>query len=170
MAKQIINVGLSANDKSGDPLRTAFTKVNENFTELYDAVVAIPADVSDLTDRSGLLSGGSSGDTIETPITGGTDGAETALDLTKRTHVLKDGWYSLAAGTEGQVMHFVPHSSVINMQSINIRVNNGRFNNSISVTDYANNFITVFSGAPGAALVTAIYADGAWNFDKGSWD
>lgn len=35
MAKQIINIGQSANDKSGDPLRTAFEKVNANFTELY---------------------------------------------------------------------------------------------------------------------------------------
>ena len=35
MSLQIINVGQSANDKSGDPLRTAFTKVNANFTELY---------------------------------------------------------------------------------------------------------------------------------------
>jgi len=35
MAKQIINIGRTANDRSGDPLRTAFTKVNANFTELY---------------------------------------------------------------------------------------------------------------------------------------
>lgn len=40
MAKQIINVGKSANDKSGDPIRTAFTKVNENFNELYSAIAA----------------------------------------------------------------------------------------------------------------------------------
>jgi plastocyanin len=35
MAKQIINLGTAANDGSGDPLRTAFTKINTNFTELY---------------------------------------------------------------------------------------------------------------------------------------
>ena len=35
MAKQTINIGQSANDKNGDPLRTAFGKVNANFTELY---------------------------------------------------------------------------------------------------------------------------------------
>ena len=35
MAKQNINVGTKANDKAGDPLRTAFTKINDNFTELY---------------------------------------------------------------------------------------------------------------------------------------
>tara|TARA_B100000674_G_scaffold412291_1_gene360597 strand:+ start:254 stop:1894 length:1641 start_codon:yes stop_codon:yes gene_type:complete len=37
MAKQTINIGSSANDKTGDPLRTAFNKINENFTELYGA-------------------------------------------------------------------------------------------------------------------------------------
>jgi len=35
MAKQTINIGTAANSKNGDPLRTAFTKVNANFTELY---------------------------------------------------------------------------------------------------------------------------------------
>lgn len=37
MAKKTINVGTTANDGTGDPLRTALTKANENFTELYDA-------------------------------------------------------------------------------------------------------------------------------------
>ena len=35
MAKLTILIGSSANDKTGDPLRTAFTKANTNFTELY---------------------------------------------------------------------------------------------------------------------------------------
>lgn len=36
MAKQVINIGTTANDGTGDPLRSAFDKVNDNFTELYD--------------------------------------------------------------------------------------------------------------------------------------
>lgn len=35
MAKQVINIGTAANDGTGDPLRTAFDKANDNFTELY---------------------------------------------------------------------------------------------------------------------------------------
>jgi uncharacterized coiled-coil protein SlyX len=35
MAQQVIDVGTSASDGTGDPLRDAFTKVNDNFTELY---------------------------------------------------------------------------------------------------------------------------------------
>ena len=37
MAKQTINIGTAANDGTGDPLRTAFDKINDNFTELYGA-------------------------------------------------------------------------------------------------------------------------------------
>ena len=37
MAQQIIDVGSVANDGQGDPLRTAFIKTNQNFTELYNA-------------------------------------------------------------------------------------------------------------------------------------
>jgi hypothetical protein len=35
MARKNIEVGTSANDGTGDPLRTAFTKINDNFIELY---------------------------------------------------------------------------------------------------------------------------------------
>ena len=86
MARQNINIGTSANSGTGDPLRTAFTKANENFVELYTAVGTIPtntnqltngsgfitvsdlpripADVSDLTDTQGLLGGGGSSDRL----------------------------------------------------------------------------------------------------------
>jgi hypothetical protein len=37
MAKQTINIGAAANDGTGDPIRTAFGKVNDNFTEIYTA-------------------------------------------------------------------------------------------------------------------------------------
>jgi hypothetical protein len=35
MAKQSVNIGSSENKGDGDPLRTAFQKINENFDELY---------------------------------------------------------------------------------------------------------------------------------------
>ena len=35
MAKQTVNIGTNANDGSGDPLRTAFDKLNDNFDEVY---------------------------------------------------------------------------------------------------------------------------------------
>lgn len=35
MAKQFINIGIEGNDGTGDSIRDAFNKTNENFTELY---------------------------------------------------------------------------------------------------------------------------------------
>jgi hypothetical protein len=46
MSQQTINIGTGANTGNGDPLRTAFNKINANFTELYattGADVQIPA-------------------------------------------------------------------------------------------------------------------------------
>lgn len=47
MTKQIINTGTGANSRDGDSLRNAFTKVNANFTELYDLISNISPNVTD---------------------------------------------------------------------------------------------------------------------------
>ena len=39
MARQTINVGATANDGTGDGLRTAYIKCNDNFKELFDSTV-----------------------------------------------------------------------------------------------------------------------------------
>jgi hypothetical protein len=43
MAKQTINIGTTAGDGTGDPLRTAFSKANDNFTEVYTDVATATA-------------------------------------------------------------------------------------------------------------------------------
>ena len=43
MAQQNIDIGTSAGDGNGDTLRTAFDKINDNFTELYSGNVQITA-------------------------------------------------------------------------------------------------------------------------------
>jgi len=63
MARQNINVGAVANDGTGDPLRTAMIKANDNFIELYsgkDAVTvanyaALPAAASHTGERWWVL-------------------------------------------------------------------------------------------------------------------
>ena len=42
MAQQLINTGTVANDGTGQTLRTAFQKVNSNFTELYGNIAGTP--------------------------------------------------------------------------------------------------------------------------------
>jgi hypothetical protein len=71
MTQQIINIGSSTNAGDGDPIRTAFLKVNQNFTEIYSNISSIElgevswetitnkptlvTDISQLTDNQGLL-------------------------------------------------------------------------------------------------------------------
>ena len=45
MAKKTVNIGSSANDRTGDSLRAAFDKINDNFDELYKGVItqSVPA-------------------------------------------------------------------------------------------------------------------------------
>ena len=38
MSKRVINIGNAPNDGNGDPLRTGLSKVNDNFTEIYNTL------------------------------------------------------------------------------------------------------------------------------------
>jgi len=49
MAKQVINVGSSSNDGTGDTLRVSQQKANANFTELYDKGLQEVTDVNATT-------------------------------------------------------------------------------------------------------------------------
>jgi hypothetical protein len=60
MVQEVINIGAGPNDGTGDPLRTSFTKINNNFSRLFQSVVS--------TDLA------FSGNTITTGVTGTTNG------------------------------------------------------------------------------------------------
>lgn len=60
MSQQTVNIGSAANDGTGDPLRTAFDKINDNFNEIYDKLGG-----------SGLSNITLSGSTITNTITNG---------------------------------------------------------------------------------------------------
>jgi len=42
MAKQVIGIGALPNDGTGDSLRVGMDKVNDNFTENYNAIALLP--------------------------------------------------------------------------------------------------------------------------------
>ena len=88
MTKQHINTGQTPNDKSGDLLRTAFTKVNANFDELYAAIGT---------------GGGSSVTTSATTPVGPTLGALWYDTVSGRTYVYYDSsWVDASpVGSEG---------------------------------------------------------------------
>lgn len=91
MARQVIGTGASPNDGTGDPLRNAMIKINENFDELYDgqfsgayadltgkpalANVAITGAYTDLTGRPNIPT-----DLTDLGIVDGTDGQVLTTD------------------------------------------------------------------------------------------
>lgn len=215
MAKRVINVGASVNDKSGDPIRTAFTKVNENFTELYNAVnadIAIPSQANNggkyLTTNGTTLSwatvliggtntlGGLSdvsfgaapvggqallfdtglgkwtNSTVPASTTnstvlanGGVDQlSATAIDLTKTVQKMSDGFYTLDAGTEGQIIYLVQQTGATGTAQIYV-TNQCRING----IEYTNNFIQPFINGINN-VVTMLYTDNAWQSLGGQWD
>ena len=47
MAKQFVNIGIEGNDGTGDSIRDAFNKVNENFTDCLLYTSPSPRDVEE---------------------------------------------------------------------------------------------------------------------------
>ena len=60
MAQQNINIGTSANKGDGDPLRTAFDKINDNFDELYLKVTDLETGTVTTGDITGSVFGADS--------------------------------------------------------------------------------------------------------------
>ena len=85
MAQQTINIGTVANDGTGDPLRTAFDKVNDNFTELYadDA-----GDVNSVTAGTGISVNKTTGAVVVT-----NDAPDQTVALTAGQNVTITGTY-----------------------------------------------------------------------------
>lgn len=75
MAKKTINIGTSPNARDGDTLRAAFTKANENFTELYSAISGAVGSSTDIYKfQYGVIG------TKDDPDTGGWGGSAIVLD------------------------------------------------------------------------------------------
>jgi hypothetical protein len=85
MAQQLINIGTTANDGTGDPLRTAFDKCNDNFTELYAGGGGGGGGIggnTGSTDNAILRADGTGGSTLQTSGITIADGASGTLSGT----------------------------------------------------------------------------------------
>jgi hypothetical protein len=101
-AQQVIGVGTTPNDHTGDSVRAAYIKTNENFTELY-ARAAITSIGSGLTLNTGTLSVGDLSLTYQP-----TDGDLTALSALAGTNTLyyRSGASAWSAVTIGSNLTF----------------------------------------------------------------
>lgn len=88
MAKQTVNIGAAANDGTGDALRTAFDKINDNFNELY-AVTGAGSGQNIAISGNSVISENSNGNIILDP--NGTGivrlAAEVRMDVTTQSTV-----------------------------------------------------------------------------------
>lgn len=81
MSKQTINIGAVPNDGTGDTVRTAFTKANDNFTECYDNNANTQSDLD--TAEATLAAHIGSGGAAHADATTSVDGFMSAADKVK---------------------------------------------------------------------------------------
>jgi len=135
MAKAAIGVGSSANDGTGDDLRSGAVKINANFTELYTELgdgtnLQTTSKTQTLTNKTltapsinGVVGGTQTSATITTLTTGGITGTGGALEITADNNIVEfrgDGTNSGTVGTiqlncsansHGQKIQSQPHSA-----------------------------------------------------------
>lgn len=104
MAKSVINTGTVANDGTGDTLRAAGVKINDNFSELYQALgtgsaITLTSSVAELN----ILDGATLSTTELNYVDGVTSAIQTQLDAKAATAslatVATSGAYSDLSGT-----------------------------------------------------------------------
>lgn len=124
MAKQTVNIGAAPNDGTGDPIREAFKKLNDNFDEVYSSYVV-----------SGSITVGNS--TVNTVIsnTGGLRSGNSTVNVVANSTLL-------------QIVNFSANSSLVNAAAnVNIlsKLNVGSNTSSLtSISTYSNSGYAIF--------------------------
>ena len=134
MAYQALGLGSSANDGTGDDLRTGGDKINDNFVEVYTLLgtgsalsSGISANATKVTlaapDITGVVGGTQTSATITTLTTAGITGTGGALEITPDNNIVEirgngssvEGQIKLNchANTHGQTLKAQPHSASI---------------------------------------------------------
>ena len=130
MAYQALGLGSTANDGTGDDLRTGGDKINDNFVELYTALgtgtalsSGITADATTVTLNAPVISGTVASATITAITTAGITGTGGALEITADNNIVEirgdgsavEGQIKLNchANTHGQTLKAQPHSASI---------------------------------------------------------
>ncbi len=101
MTEQIINVGTNPNDGTGDPLRTAFSKADADFTDLYtNKLDAAGGTITDYSEA--LANDGNSGTALTVNLA---DGNVQEITLTGNVTLSISG--AAASGTDSSVTLFL---------------------------------------------------------------
>ena len=114
MAYQSLGLGSSANDGTGDDLRTGGDKINDNFVEIYTKLgtgtaltSGISADATNVTltapTINGVVGGTATSQTISALTTAGITGTGGALEITAANHIVEFRGDGTTGGTVGQI-------------------------------------------------------------------
>ena len=111
MAKQTIGIGTSANDGTGDPLRDAFDKVNDNFNEVYSAFTFAS---NNATVANNVLIGNSTVNSVAN---------STTVSISNSTSEVTATSGSLLVGNS--TVNTTANSSLVNATSVTVNSNTG---------------------------------------------
>lgn len=155
MAKQVINIGTTANDGTGDPLRTAFDKVNDNFTELYtdDA-----GDVGSVDGGTGLEVDTTTGDVTVSISDGGVDTTQLAADAVDGTKIADD-----SIDSEHYVDGSIDTAHIANDQITHDKLEN-RYTAKGSITTYSGAVSVDWSSATNYVMGSSITGNIEFDF------
>jgi hypothetical protein len=134
MAKQVIGIGTTANDGTGDTVRSAFDKTNDNFTELYSGAGVADNGVTfaKLEDRYTVLSALGSGTSFSLDFSTATTFTATASGAAT---------FTFSNAVQGQVVDLI----LTGNYAITFSETGSTFNK-VGATDYdgtANNLIQI---------------------------
>lgn len=141
MAQQLIGIGAAPNDGTGDPARTAFDKVNDNFTELYS-----------ISSVEGLFGNGTSDDRAGLAAADVALGVGEALTLAPGTYLVNSNL------TISHVVQFRPGAKIKPASGVTITLSKGY---------YAGDFQHVFDLSAAGTISAPQVAGGyftPWHF------
>ena len=121
MAQKNINIGSSANKGDGDPIRTAFSKTQDNFTDLYTRIVTVEA-------QSGISNPG--GATIQQSIIGDVMGQDSTVIVNSATSTITA--QNIVGNVKGSV---VADDSTVLIDGVNGTISAGALTGSLPAID-----------------------------------
>lgn len=141
MAKQTVNIGGSPNDGTGDPIRDAFNKVNQNFDEVY----------SSYNPTGTITVGNSSVNSVVSNTGGFITSTNTTVNTSTvaNTTVIRIGNTTANATVNSTVISIVGSSTLgtASINTISIAMGNSTVNSSLTQNTLSINASAVIGGA-----------------------
>lgn len=154
MSQQIINIGVLPNDGSGDPLRTAFNKINNNFTELFSTSFS--------TEEAYTIGSGPNQVVFQTPVASFTQGRFQINSIDPSTLNSQNVTISAAKKNDGSSVRFSAYATLfegspVTTYDMDVLAGNVRILCSPLVTSVLTHFVAyqlmnVAPTTPGLAL------------------